>query len=839
MSSFRSVVRRAASPRRVAPVLLAALALAACGDDLDNDPPPVETPVAPRIVVVSPGTGSVLPTPVASLVFRVEDAPALSYAITIGAAAPVEGDEAIAIGAEVAVPLTLADGVNTIVLDVDGADATSDQATVVLVVDAEAPPVLELTAPTTGATTYAATADVAGRVLAARPITTATVQVGAATAVALTLTPATGGYTFAGSVALAPGANQITVEATDDRAQLGTATVAVTRALDEVAPALSIDFPRDGQAVRTRRVIVRGTVDDVSPIASITIASGAQQVVATIDADGSYHGAIELAPAMNAVTVVATDEAGNAQTVASSIYYGQRLASGGAHGGAIRGGRLYTWGRNNLGQTGLDYVSHESRTAYCDRSLTAARDIALCKATTVTTIDAICLNPGFVTPTPADSPEAVACRAATRTRRDAVCTAAGGGAPASCATSATANLATACDVAYGVGTPATAACKTGLVCDGAYAAGSPEHASCVAIAGTVPSVFPSPATPYAPVAINGFSTVAAPAAATGTGATFASLGVTFTSVAFNQNASSALDSTGRVWSWGDGGNGTLCLGDVLDRKLPHRVDEFGAAGTSVVAIARGYDHLLMLRSDGSVWSCGSNSVGQLGDGTSGAANNRAVPTRVLGLPSNIIQVLGAAASSYAVTADGQVYAWGRNQYGNLGNGLASTSTAAAPTPALVPGVTDVAMIASGRDHVLAVRADGTVMAWGLNASNQVNGSDGNVLSPVQIADVVDARAVYANGNQGFYEDPAGRLFGWGGNGSGNLGIPEDDDQPGPTSPVFGLSAVLDVGVGALQGFALRGDQVFGWGWSFHGSLGAGTSAIHTWPYRTPLLVQLP
>lgn len=82
-------------------------------------------------------------------------------------------------------------------------------------------------------------------------------------------------------------------------------------------------------------------------------------------------------------------------------------------------------------------------------------------------------------------------------------------------------------------------------------------------------------------------------------------------------------------------------------------------------------------------------------------------------------------------------------------------------------------------------------------------------------------------------------MGWGQNGSGNLGIPDDEDQPSPSAAVFGVSGVLDVGIGALQGFAMRGTQVFAWGWSFHGSLGAGRSAIHTWPYRTPVLVALP
>ena len=114
---------------------------------------------------------------------------------------------------------------------------------------------------------------------------------------------------------------------------------------------------------------------------------------------------------------------------------------------------------------------------------------------------------------------------------------------------------------------------------------------------------------------------------------------------------------------------------------------------------------------------------------------------------------------------------------------------------------------------------------------------------VQVQGVAGAVAVYGNGNQGFYEDREGRLWGWGQNGSGNLGIPEDEDQASPSVPVFGLSGIVDAAIGGLHGFVImptgEGDKVFAWGWSFRGSLGGGNALIHTWAYRTPLLVQLP
>ncbi len=778
--------------------------------------------VLPRLEVLSPETGTVSFVPETTLELRVLDAAADSVRVTVNALPAVTIAGPIASGETRSTTLALELGVNRIHVELLADGEVVDEETPVFFVQESPVPLLDVVAPAANETTLRPQLDVAGRIISSRPIATATVKVGTEAPTALVLAAAPGGFLFTGSAALAIGANTLVFDVVDDRGETATATRTVQRDADAVNPMVSVAWPRDGQAVRTRSFVLRGTANDNAAVSEIEVQFAGQNLPATIAADGTWSLKVPaaLVPGDNTLTVVARDPSGNEAQVVTHVYYGQRLGSGGAHGAAVVNGSIYSWGRNNLGQTGLNFVSHESRTTWCDRALTSTNDATLCKATTLTTINTVCNNPNFVTPTPADSPEALACRAAVASRRVDICAAAGTSAPTNCATSATANLFTACDAAYGSGTPTNVACKKSLVCDPAYAAGSPEHAHCVAVLASVPSIYPAPAAPYTPTAVVVPNT-------------------TFVSVSLNQNASAALDSNGQLWSWGDNASGQLCLGDVNQRIVPTLVPAFVTAPESVVAISRGYDHLLALDSAGRVWACGQNTVGQLGDGTSGAANNRSVPTTVIGLPANIVQVAAASATSYALTADGNVWAWGRNQYGNLGNGMSGASTDANPTPALVSGLTDVVMLANGRDHVLAVKRDGSVWAWGLNASNQVNASAGNVLSPVLVMGVVDARAVYANGNQGFFEDPQGRLFGWGQNGSGNLGIPEDDDQPSPTLPVFGISNVLDVGVGALQGFALRGTQVFAWGWSFHGSLGAGNSAIHTWAYRTPVLVQLP
>ena len=326
-------------------------------------------------------------------------------------------------------------------------------------------------------------------------------------------------------------------------------------------------------------------------------------------------------------------------------------------------------------------------------------------------------------------------------------------------------------------------------------------------------------------------------------------GVSFVSLAFAQNASIALDAGGHVWGWGDNASGQLCLGVTGDDNDGDGADDFDSADRhvpvqapeidQVVAVARGFNHTLLLRADGTVWACGRNTNGQLGDGSTIA---RDVPVQVQGLAS-IVQISAGSESSYAVDATGALWAWGRNTFGNLGQG--TEDGAPHPSPSLVPGLEDVAMIANGRDHVLAALHDGTVRAWGLNASNQV-GADGiggftdDVLSPVVVPGIAGAVAVHANGNQGFYEDAQGQLRGWGQNGNtGNLGIPQEGDLPAPSVPVFGLEAVVDVAIGPLHGVALdAAGTLFAWGWSFEGSLGGGDSTINAWGYRIPILVEL-
>ena len=133
--------------------------------------------------------------------------------------------------------------------------------------------------------------------------------------------------------------------------------------------------------------------------------------------------------------------------------------------------------------------------------------------------------------------------------------------------------------------------------------------------------------------------------------------------------------------------------------------------TGVVQIAAGYQHVLALKSDGTVWAWGYNFFRELGDGTQ---TDRATPFQIPGL-TGIAQVSASYYDSMALGSDGSVWAWGHNGFGELGDG----TTTNRPTPVKLPGLSGVTQISAGYEHGLAVKSDGTVWAWGNNAFGQL------------------------------------------------------------------------------------------------------------------------
>jgi len=183
-----------------------------------------------------------------------------------------------------------------------------------------------------------------------------------------------------------------------------------------------------------------------------------------------------------------------------------------------------------------------------------------------------------------------------------------------------------------------------------------------------------------------------------------------TSVAAGEHHSLARKSDGSVWAWGFNDSGQIGDGTHIQRSMPQRI----AALTGIAAVAAGGVHSMALDADCIVWTWGWNSRGQLGTGNNAA---RAAPG-VLAPPLPgvvIVEVAAGYQHSLARAQDGTVWAWGRNDEGQLGDGSFQERNA----PVQVSGLTGVEAIAAGGFHSLARTNDGTLWAWGWNANGQL------------------------------------------------------------------------------------------------------------------------
>ena len=236
----------------------------------------------------------------------------------------------------------------------------------------------------------------------------------------------------------------------------------------------------------------------------------------------------------------------------------------------------------------------------------------------------------------------------------------------------------------------------------------------------------------------------------------------------------ALKADGTVAAWGWGGWGQLGNGTFASSPTPVMVSGL----TSAIAIAAGGDHSLALLADGTVAAWGGNYSGQLGDGTN---ESRSTPVAVPGL-SGIARIASGpeAYHSFAVGADGALFAWGENYAGQLGDG----TTQPRSSPVLVAGITGVSHMAAGEAHSLAVRQDGSLWSWGENADGQLGLDPGSYLTPTLVASPTGVTAVAAGGTHSLALTSDGRVFSWGGNDRGQLGAGE---AGAPVSTAVALS----------------------------------------------------
>jgi alpha-tubulin suppressor-like RCC1 family protein len=339
---------------------------------------------------------------------------------------------------------------------------------------------------------------------------------------------------------------------------------------------------------------------------------------------------------------------------------------------------------------------------------------------------------------------------------------------------------------------------------------------------------------------------------------------------------------GTVWTWGFNSVGELgdktSTGPATCGSAPCSTVPVSVLGNAT-AIAGGYDHSLAVLSNGTVRAWGANEFGQLG-ASSGATvcgkGPAATPCRtvpvVVGRLRNVVAVAAGIHFSLALLSNGTVWAWGENQFGQLGQGgTAGPSTCdgmpCGRVPVAVTGLTNVTAIAAGGDHALALLSNGTVMAWGLNSDGQLG--DGTSTGPSTSCldqapcDPTPAPVTTATGSPlGNVEAiAAGDAFSlalvrftagvahvdaWGYNGEGQLGTGTTtgpltcgasdpcSPYPAPVSGLSGTETAIAASGNAAQALALESNgTVAAWGDNEFGQAGSACATLCPSPKLVP------
>jgi alpha-tubulin suppressor-like RCC1 family protein len=299
-----------------------------------------------------------------------------------------------------------------------------------------------------------------------------------------------------------------------------------------------------------------------------------------------------------------------------------------------------------------------------------------------------------------------------------------------------------------------------------------------------------------------------------------------TQIAPGESHTLALLGNGTVMAWGGNASGQVGDNTTEPRSAPVPVPLL----SGVVGVAAGSNHSLALLSNGTVMAWGDNVNGELGNGVPGGSS--IVPVAVPGL-QHVVAIQAGFRYSLALLADGTVMAWGLDLNAQLGAPTDPTGCACIAIPTAVPGVAGAMAISAGSDFGMALLADGTVRAWGSNHGGELgNGAPlteppCNCLAPLSVLNLAKATSISAGGAHTL-ATLAGGVQSWGLNREGELGNgappPSGCECVATPAPVVGLKHPQQVSAGGSHNLALLPNgTVSAWGGNGQGQLGNHSS----------------
>lgn len=313
-----------------------------------------------------------------------------------------------------------------------------------------------------------------------------------------------------------------------------------------------------------------------------------------------------------------------------------------------------------------------------------------------------------------------------------------------------------------------------------------------------------------------------------------------------------LTSDGDVWAWGSnsyGECGTNQSDESISVLTPVKVPI-----SNVKAIATGNNFSVALKDDGTVWTWGENKNGELGIGTTDN-DPHTIPLQVGGLPK-IKSISANLGLIMALDEDGTVWTWGRNEWGQLGDGkplsqqdIKMWQSQNRSYPGRVTNLSGIEIISSGGTSALALKNDGTIWVWGQNStlmglsSGMVAGNEIGTSIPVLAQKIDNVKNIIDLGTTSIILKKDGTVWGWGVDTNGILGQSEGGVPAGykfiyTPVQVQGLTNIISITGGFAHAAALKNDgTVWTWGGDYSGQLGDNGVASTTGskiPYEVPI-----
>lgn len=342
----------------------------------------------------------------------------------------------------------------------------------------------------------------------------------------------------------------------------------------------------------------------------------------------------------------------------------------------------------------------------------------------------------------------------------------------------------------------------------------------------------------------------------------AARGIRFSQVSAGDDHSLALGSDGNVYSWGANKYGQLGDGTTTDRLTPVQIPK-PTGVNRFTQVSAGKAFSLALDDQGHVWAWGLNSSGQLGSNAVATNGSSAYSSSLIrvqapsGMTATSFSLTGISAGIthvLAVDGQGRAWGWGSNEFGKLGvpaSTVTTTGIATRPVQVATPqGETTgfrYARVSAGGSHSLATDTQGRAWGWGSNQNGDLGNTSGVALNgytstPVQAKPDTDPTGgfklvqIIAGSGHSSALDDLGRIWSWGGNSNGELGLGDTTTRTAPSLVAMpaNVSAFTQLTTSRASGNSLALDQngnIWGWGQNASGMLGTGGTGSLNKPTR--------